>query len=741
MQFTSKLKLDGPTGVIQAKNIATLLTAQECQNLANEVIDGYNQDKASRSEWETNYAAAMELALQIAGQKSEPWENASNVKFPLITIAALHFHAKAYPMLVPGTDVAKCRVIGTPTSAKIQRAARVGAHMSWQLLEEDSEWESEHDKAILVTGVLGCAFKKSYFDPFRKHNLSRLVLPKDLVVNYWTKGDVNMSPRATHVIEMSPNEIRERVIAKHYTSYDVQVSASTLDQDPITTIQDDRQGMRPPEDDSTTPVQILEQLCWYDLDGDGYTEPYVATVENASTSRLLRLKARFNSTDVLKADKKVQRIEPIKIYTMYSLIPAPDGGFYPLGFGRLLGPINDTVNTLLNQIIDSGTMASYGGGFLGRGARFVGGTNTFKPQEWKQVNSTGDDLRKNIIPLPVREPTAMLLQLLMYLVGYAEKIASANELQMGEDIGQNTPAATARTMNENGGRIYAACYKRLWRSFRDELRVLYGLNAIYLEADTEYENLTTGDGAMLQPDDYLGPPTDVRPAADPTMVDDQARRAQADYLLTLAFKIPGFNRYLATRRALEANNVQDIDKVFPVPAADPQNPNAQPDLPSPPDPKMLELQIKQGELQVKQKKQQSDAMSAQIEIKKMIIEMQQSASESQAKIMELQAKATLELAQAKGVETGHMVGMLQVEMQAEKQRSDRILSMIDSLTGHLQTMSQIGSDHVLGLMEQANAGNQAGGDGQGGMAAAPPNGGPIAPPQAVGGGDAGSLGQ
>jgi len=644
----------------------------------------------------------------------------------------LHYHAKAYPMLVPGPDVAKCRVIGKPSAQKIERAARISTHMSWQLLEEDEAWESEQDKTLLVTGGLGCAFKKTYFDPFCKHNVSRLVLPKDFVVNYWTKGDVNLASRATHVMDMFQNEIRERVVAGFYYDYDKIATPRQPDTGPIETAQDERQGLQPPVvSNETTPVQILEQLCWYDLDDDGYNEPYVATVENGGSCRLLRLKARFNTKDVIKEGKQVKRIAPIKVYTKYELIPAPDGGFYPMGFGRLLGPINDTVNTILNQIIDAGTMASYGGGFLGRGARFVGGDNKFKPHEWKSVNSTGDDLRKNLIPLPVREPSAMLLQLLTYLVGYGERIASANELQMGEDIGQNTPAATARTMNQNGSRIFAACYKRAWRSFRDELRIAYDLNAIYLEADSEYENLSTGEGAMVFQRDYEGPCTDVRPAADSTMVDDEQRKARADYLLKAAISLPGFQRYFSIRNALEANGVQDIDKYFPVPAENPQQPGVMQDLPSPPDPKLLAIQVKQGELELDKQRLKLDAGEVQVTIQQIIQKMQQEASESQARVMELQARAIKELAEAKGVETGHQVGILQVEMQAEKQRSDRILQMIDKMQQHREAMSKIGSEHIQ-AMTGANNGtgsaNLTNGSGQEGVAATPPNGGFIAPP-------------
>jgi chaperonin GroES len=668
MELKRKLDLNE---IVSAPNVADLMELEDVSALGNEVLEGFRADLQSRGQWEEMYAAAMKLTLQVTEQKSEPWMGAANVKFPLVTIAAMHYAAKAYPLLIRGVDLVKCRVIGKVTPEKQSRADRIAAHMSYQLLEQDAGWEAEMDKLLMVQGIMGCAFKKSYFDAFCGHNKSVLVNPQDLVVNYWLKGDLNEGPRATHRFNYSKNQVHERVKRGFYSDFDLVGSTVVTSTSPLTEARDKREGLTRPADDDTTPVTILEQLCWYDLDGDGYAEPYVATVEEVS-GKLRRLVARFNKSDITRNDDNdVVRIEPVCIYTKYGLIPAPDGGFYDLGFGRLLGPINDSVNTMLNQVIDAGTMSHYGGGFLGRGTRFRGGQYTFKPQEWKQVDSPGDDLRKNIVPLPVREPSRVLVELLMYLVGYGERIASANDVQVGENVGQNTPAATAQMMNENGARVFSAIYKRDWRSFRDELRVLYRLNQVYLQADAEFENLTNGAEAIVHVDDYMGPPTDVRPAADPTMVNSAKAVEDTAMVMGLAFKLPGFNRYLSVRRHLEARGIQDIDEVFPVPEGG--------DLQAPPDPKMLQIQIDQQRLELEKQELAADLQTTQIEL-------QQAIAEGQARIMKLHSEAMKLQAEAKGVEQGHMIGFLQAQMQQEEQFTERLKIQAQQLKGRIDLM-------------------------------------------------------
>ena len=232
--------------------------------------------------------------------------------------------------------------------------------------------------------------------------------------------------------------------------------------------------------------KILEQHLWLDLDGDDYAEPYIAFVR-LDTKETLRVVARFfdegdvirkydqrvrnlkemrkKAVSVAESPKEMQdradeltlsegneilRITPVKFFTKYTFIPSPDGGFYDLGFSALLGPVNESVNTMINQLIDSGTMNTTAGGFLGRGVKMKGGQTSFNPFEWKPVDSTGDDLRKSIFPLPVREPSTVLLQLLQILVTYGEKVSGATDIMTGISPGQNTPAETSRNTIEQG---------------------------------------------------------------------------------------------------------------------------------------------------------------------------------------------------------------------------------------------------------------------------------------------------
>lgn len=709
--------------IYEAKNAAEVLSPADRSALGTDVMAGYRLDKESRKQWEADMAEAMKLSLQVTQRKTEPWDGASNVKFPLVTIAALQFHARVYPILVPGVDLVKCRVIGKTDAAKTSRADRVATHMSWQLLEQDVAWEEQQDKLLLVTGIMGNAYKKSFFDVANKYPTGELVSPTDLVINYWTRTTVDMAPRATHVQQRSQNYIVEKQRRGFFFDEKPIVNPPVQNQsEPLQAARQERDGTTPPPQDDTTPIILYEQLCWYDLDCDGYKEPYVATVQE--DGKLLRLLARWVESDVEYLNDEIVHIKPIPIYTKYGLIPAPDGSFYDLGFGRLLGPINDSVNTALNQLFDAGTLSNYGGGFLGRGARFRGGQYTFKPQEWKQVDTPGDDLRKNIFPLPVREPSDVLFKLLGFLVNYGERIASANDLQVGENVGQNTPAETARTMNANGQRVLAGMYKRIRRAFRDELRVRYDLNKVYLPVQQDYEIMATGQGATVYWVDYQGPSTDVRPAADPTMVDDEAKRQSAAEIMGMAYKLPNFNKYIATRRWLDASRVQDVDQVYPPP----QEGN---DIKMGPDAKMLEIQIKDRAQKLKEQEFQFEKQQWQIEMQREVMEDLQQQQLIQAQIYELQARATKELADAEGVATGHMVGIMQTQMAGVENQirmfelmNTKLQGRIDEKLGRLKiieaAVKTTGAIHgVKRKIEDATKPDAGSESGEGGMAATP----------------------
>ena len=594
----------------------------------------------------------------------------------------MQFHAKAYPAIINGTEIVKMRVVGTdPTGDEHKRAQRVATHMSYQVLEEDSPWEEQHDRLLLILGIVGSCFVKTYYSPRLRHNVSELVMSRDLIINYWAKS-VEDCQRKTHRIPLSRNDIRERVLSGIYR--DVMDEAWFNDAPrPMPTTQQERAnrriGLEPNyQADETTPFYGLEMHCNLDLDGDGYDEPYIITLEESSKA-VLRIVSRIaREEDVTRVQEGKHKGEIVSIrseeyFTKYSFIPSPDGGIYDVGFGVLLGPLNESVNSIINQLVDAGTMANTAGGFLARGAKIRGGVYTFTPFGWNRVDSTGDDLRKSIFPLPVREPSAVLFQLLGMLINYTNRISGATDTIVGENPGQNTPAQTTQTMVEMGMKIYNAIYKRIWRSMKEEFRKLYILNALNLD-----ERVSFGDGDMeVRKQDYLGDPNKVVPVADPNITSEAQQVQQAMTLKQLAMGSEGYNREMVERRVLKALHVDDLDSIYPGPG----KPGAVPM----PNPKLAIEQMKmQGRMQELQFKEQGENT-------RLAAELMEEHLLNQAKIAQLTAAAHRHVAEAGGVEAGHKVALMNATLGMMKHRDDTVIRHIEQLlkVGEMEQKKEI----------------------------------------------------
>ena len=685
MNLKDKFDIDTLTN---ETNIATLLCKQDLETIGGQVAKDFENDLLSRSSWEKRTETSLKLALQVAETKNFPWPNASNVKFPLITIAALQYHARSYPVLIDSDLPVKCRVIGDDKDGlKKLRAERVETHMSYQLLEEDEDWESEMDKVLITQPIVGCAFKKTYYDPVKKHNISENVLAKDLVVNYWTKS-LETAPRVTHVLQMSRNEIYERTArglwVEGIAEGRQQGDASVISNTSLQGAQDKAQGMSPPEpNDASTPIEILEQHCYIDFDDDGYAEPYIVYVRR-DNKKVARIVARYTDADIERNDeKKILSIQAEQYFTKYPFIPSPDGGFYDLGFGVLLGPLNESINTIINQLVDAGTMANTAGGFLSRGIKLRGGNYSFNPMEWKHVDTTGDDLRKGIVPLPVREPSQVLFTLLNLLINYGERVGGSVDILTGQNPGQNTPAETTRTMAEQGMKIFNGIFKRTYRSLKQEFRKLYRLNQIFVDENTKYITNADGEGMVLVTD-YEGPVTDVMPTADPSITSDSQRIHQASALAMRVKETPGlYNRYEVERVFLKAMKVPDIEKVLP----DPKGPNAV--LP----PQNPKIEIEKMKMQAKQ-------ASDQLDMKMGLMKLMADAELNQAKIQKLEAEA--EAIKIGIVTDGEQMRLNQINTEIAMQRERR-----EGVMGAVQTMNSVYETMMKG--QQAGADQGGGG--------------------------------
>jgi len=649
--------------LVASSNIAADLPEEQVQKIGLQCKQGFDDDKASRTPWEDANAKSLKLALQVAEAKSFPWPNCSNVKFPLLTIAALSWHSKAYPATISGDNVVKYKVIGKdPDNVKADRADRKGKYMSYKLLETTT-WEEQTDKGLLVYSILGTMFKKTVRDNNAKKNVSDLVMPQDLVVNYFTT-DMDSAVRVSHMFTLSKNEVREYVLQGLYL--DSLKILDTADAGPLETAKDKAQKLIKPAESSV--FNLVEQSCWLDLDEDGYDEPYAVTFQR-ETGKIVRILARYYKSDVKRVEVgknagKIYKIVPENYYTKYELIPSPDGGFYGIGFGVLLGPITDSVNSALNQIFDSGTMATLGGGFLGRGARIKGGEATFKPFEWKTVDSTGDNLRNNIVPLQVREASPVLLELIKFLVNYGERVAGAGDIQMGELPGQNVKAGTAEIANENGRQIFDATYKRFWRSLKEEFKKLDRLESIFIQDEGfsvggKYYEVTKADFAEGS--------DGVCPVADPNITSRTEKRMMADMALADTLHFSG-DTYEALKRKYDAYGYSGFEQVFP----DPKGPNA---IPPPPNLEMESIKIDAMNAQTKAAQAQSQAQEAQALV--MI-----KAQETMANIRLLEAQAVklhaeiLEMSDNSSHEEVYkQVAMLNAQIAGEKLAHERLMGV------------------------------------------------------------------
>ncbi len=572
-------------------NLIDYIDDEKLGKLGQKCSHGFEVDYESISEWRTDIEKVRKLASQITEAKVYPWPDASNVKYPLITVAALQFNARAYPTILNNSNVALAKVVGNddgipviengqpvldeqnapqwevPPGIKRERADRVSKHMSYQLTEEMDEWDDDMDKLLLVLPIDGCAFKKVRRDETLGRNVSELVLATDLVVNTSTKSLLTC-PRISHIIPLYPYEVLERINFELFRD---------KEEGYLVDLEDDK-------DEEV--LEFIEQHVLYDLDGDGYPEPYIVTFEREG-GYVVRIIANFDADDIETDDSgDITKVTAGQFFIKYSCFPDSQGGFYDKGFGQLLKPISNSVDSLLNQLIDAGHLSNTGGGFIAKGFRIKSGALRFTPGEWKKVDVSGLAMKDSILPLPIREPSNVLFMLLGLLIDAGKEIASIQDVMTGGG-GKNMPATSVLAMIEQGMKVYSAIFKRIYRSLKGELKLLYTLNREYLD-EKAYFNILDDTEAIFK-SDYEDKSLDIVPAADPNMATDIEKAAKAQILLQFA-EWPEANRAVIMVENLRATGFTDAEKFLAPPPTGPSPEQLH---------AMAELQLKSRELDMK----------------------------------------------------------------------------------------------------------------------------------------------
>jgi chaperonin GroES len=523
--------------------------------------------------------------------------------------------------------------------AKQKRALRIGRHMSWQLLFEQEEWEPQTDTLLVALPIVGTYFRKSYYDQSLGRNVSETVDALALCVNYYAKS-FETSPRKTESIRMYPDEIETAIRSGLFIDWDGD-GALAYGHDSGVTMEDEKRRDPNSQQDEDAAVTFLEQHRRWDLDGDGYPEPYIITVARDS-GKLARIVAGFEMDGVhFNRKGQVRKIDVVAVYTKYGFIPNPDSKVYDLGFGHLLFPINEAVNTTINMMIDSGHLQIVGGGFIGSGLSINTGTVRFTHGEYKPVNTFGGNIRDNIYQIPFPGPNPILMQLLQFLIESGERVASVKDVMVGDMPGDNTSGITTLAVIEQGLKVFSAIYKRIHRSLGYEFKKQYQLNRKYSRKESQYQE--GGDWKTITREDYEKG-AGVEPISDPQMVTDMQRLGRAQFLLTFKDD-PRVKGEKIILDAFTAAMIPDAESYMT-------------EAPAQPDPKIL---LKSRELDIREKRE--------------MIELMLRHEHDKALIIGEICKAELALAQARKLDNDAQLGWVEQHIEHLKAQVDAIATL------------------------------------------------------------------
>lgn len=618
----------------EEKNLCDKLD-QECINkVGSKVLFGFNEDETSQHKWMADVEDALRLARLHKEPKNTPLPQSANIKYPLITTASYQFAARTYPELIQDGKIVKTEVAGQSSPLIDMIAYGVTTHMSHQLLGSDSDWEAGMDKLLTVLPNVGCVFKKTYYDTVAKKNCSDVCFYKDVIIrNDECVQSLNDLRRITHKLHVHPNDLVEGCRAGLYDEtavMEIMEYYSTNQHNPECT--------------------LLEQHNWIDLDEDSYEEPYIVTLHK-QTNKVIRIYARYKKEDIDYNDKnKVQKINAIQYFTKYDFLTSPDGSFMGVGFGTLMLHMNETVNTILNQLIDAGTLANLQTGFIDSRLKVMGGQMAVDPGTWTRVKGViGQQLKDGILPINYKEPSTVLYQLLGLILQASKELTSSTDAMQGMQNATNVPATSMLAMIEQGMKMFSAIQRRLYRSLKDEYQKIYRLNGLYLD-EQDYMTVLGPEYQQL-PNIYKTKAIKVIPVADPNMSSDAQRMAQSQAIMQMAVA-PGalVNRYEAEKAMLQSIKVNNLEKLLP-----PQLANQ----PKAPDPKMIDIQAKH---QTKMAEVQIKGKAQDLKEKEFVAKL----SKIEAEITKMQAGSLKDVSQAQAISKGSDVDEFNSKLDAIK---------------------------------------------------------------------------
>ena len=538
-------------------NLAEYLDDATLAEIASDLTSAFEDDLSSRSEWEETYKKGLDLLGVKVEERSEPFEGASAVTHPLISESVTQFQAQAYKELLPAGGPVKTSIVGMHTPVLEEQAERVKNYMNYQIVEVMEEYDPEMDQMLFYLPLSGSTFKKTYFDVTKGRQVSRFVPAQDVVVPY-SATDLISSPRITHLLRMMENDLRKQQVSGFYRDIDLGPPQNS-DNDPVREEVDDIQGTNRTHTDDTR--DLLEIHCELDIEGfehkdmneqpTGIRLPYIVTIDKSS-STVLSIRRNYDPMDPLARAKQY--------FTHYKFLPGL--GFYGFGLTHMIGGLGRAATSILRQLIDAGTLSNLPAGFKAKGIRIRNNDEPLQPGEFRDIDAPGGNLRDSIIPLPYKEPSATLAQLLGALVDGGRRFVSVADQQM-TNMSQEMPVGTTMALLERGTRVMSAIHKRLHYAQKNEFRILARI--IAENAPPSYPYAVEGGAPGIVQSDFDAR-IDILPVSDPNIFSMAQRVALAQEQLKLAQTNPQMhNLHAAYRRMYQALEVQNIDEILPPP--------------------------------------------------------------------------------------------------------------------------------------------------------------------------------
>ena len=537
-------------------NLAELLPDDVLDPLGHELFNNYTDYKTSRKDWERSYTSGLDLLGFNYNDRSEPFKGASGATHPVLAEAVTQFQALAYKELLPAGGPVRTQTVGFPSPDKEQQAIRVRDYMNYQITDQMKEYDAEFDQMLFYLPLSGSAFKKVYYDELMQRAVSKFVPADDLVVPY-TATSLDDCESIIHMIRMTENDLRKQQVGGFYR--DLELNPSYMNESELEKKERALEGVARGREERM--YTLLE--CHVDLNLEGFEDvgpngeptgiklPYIVTLEEG-TRKILSIRRNYEVGDMKKTK--------IQYFVHFKFLPGL--GFYGFGLIHMIGGLSRTATAALRQLLDAGTLSNLPAGFKMRGIKMRDEAQAIQPGEFRDVDAPGGNLKDAFMPLPFKEPSQTLLQLMGVVVSAGQRFASIADLQVG-DGNQQAAVGTTVAMLERGSRVMSAIHKRLYAAMRQEFTLLARVFKLYLPPVYPYDVVGCQRQIMqMDFDDRV----DILPVADPNIFSQTQRISLAQTELQLATSNPMIhNQYEVYRNMYEALGVKDIDLILKKP--------------------------------------------------------------------------------------------------------------------------------------------------------------------------------